>query len=87
MMYESPIEIIYNEMRYKINEKLVKALNYDRQQYEKGYRDAEPKKGKWTDLGGVIRWGCPHCHYAQEVRYNFCPNCGADMRGEEGEDE
>lgn len=40
----------------------------------------ERKKGIWTDLGGVIRWGCPHCHHTQEVRYNFCPNCGADMR-------
>lgn len=50
----------------------------------RGLPSAEHKKGEWTDLGGVIRWGCPHCHYAQEVRYNFCPNCGADMRGEQG---
>lgn len=43
----------------------------------------ERKKGEWTDIGGIIRWGCPLCHHAYEHRYNFCPNCGADMR--EGE--
>lgn len=43
----------------------------------------ERKTGRWVDIGGVIRYGCPFCHYAQEVHSNFCPNCGADMRGEE----
>lgn len=43
----------------------------------------ERKKGKWDDIGGIIRWGCPICHYAYETKYNFCPNCGADNRGEE----
>ena len=58
-MYESPIEIIQNDIAngirtkmendvcnvicsYGINvnrEELIKALNYDRQQYEKGYKD------------------------------------------------
>lgn len=45
----------------------------------------ERKTGKWDDIGGIIRWGCPICHYAYETKYNFCPNCGADMRGEEDE--
>ena len=39
-------------------------------------------KGKWNDIGGVIRWGCSLCHYAYDQKFNFCPNCGADMRGE-----
>ena len=45
--------------------------------------NAEPerKQSKWDDIGGVIRYGCPFCHYAQERKSNFCPNCGADMRG------
>lgn len=60
-MWESPIEIICNDIQYKVvdeyekqiinaiqsygisvnKEELVKALNYDRQQYEKGYADAK----------------------------------------------
>ena len=43
----------------------------------------ERKVGKWDDIGGVIRYGCPFCHNAQERKSNFCPNCGALMRGEE----
>lgn len=46
---------------------------------------AEPvqKTGKWNDIGGVIRWGCPICHHAYEVKSNYCPNCGARMECEE----
>ena len=60
-MYESPIDIIYNDIQYKVveefdknvvsavqsygidvnKEELLKALRYDRQQYEKGYADAK----------------------------------------------
>ena len=41
------------------------------------------KKGAWHDIGGVIRYGCPFCHHAYESKSNYCPNCGADMRGEQ----
>ena len=43
---------------------------------------AEPKTGKWIDGNWSIR--CSECGYSMPwaVR-NFCPNCGADMRGEE----
>ena len=53
--------------------------------YIKELPSAEPerKKGKWDDIGGVIRYGCPFCHHSQERKSNFCPNCGADMRGKE----
>ena len=40
------------------------------------------KKGKWNDIGGILRWGCPLCYHVYEFKENFCPNCGADMRGE-----
>lgn len=26
---------------------------------------------------------CPYCHRDSEYTYNYCPNCGADMRGTE----
>ena len=56
MSYESPIEIVYGKLRTKIEneiytvvqsydikvdkEELIKALKYDREQYDKGYSDA-----------------------------------------------
>lgn len=48
----------------------------------------ERKKGKWINEGRIIR--CNKCKigYAtvkgmkSALTYNFCPNCGADMRGE-----
>lgn len=49
----------------------------------KSLPSAEPKTGEWDDIGGFIRWGCPFCHHAYESRSNYCPNCGARMRGEE----
>lgn len=41
------------------------------------------QQGEWVDEG-VNGWKCNRCGYGVE-RYNntnFCPNCGADMRGE-----
>jgi len=62
--YESPIRMIVGEMetkmetdtmsviqRYGIDvdkEELIKALNYDREQYDKGYRDACNNKNLWN---------------------------------------
>lgn len=59
-MYQSPIEIIYNELKdyvedevyksvqsvgIKVNkEELIKALKYDRQMYEAGYKDGIKSK-------------------------------------------
>lgn len=50
--------------------------------------EPERKKGKWINRGRIIR--CSKCGtgYAavkgmkSALTYNFCPNCGADMRGE-----
>ena len=58
--------------------------------YEAGQRDAR-KKGRW------LSWGifddlakCSVCgkdsftlHFVNYQNFNYCPNCGADMRGEE----
>lgn len=54
-------------------------------------KSAEPerKKGKWIDET-FKPWGlvyhpykCDQCGEHSEADSNFCPNCGADMRGEE----
>ena len=45
----------------------------------------ERQKGKWIDDGDPLTLICDQCGY-RVARYNntnFCPNCGADMRGAE----
>ena len=53
--------------------------------------EPERKKGMWKisyadhEAFGVkpfFRY-CSECHGTTVHKYNFCPNCGADMRGEE----
>ena len=52
----------------------------------------ERKRGKWrrrlVDSGFNADWHCSECGWKtslEEHGYNFCPNCGADMR--EGDSE
>ena len=66
-------------------EELIKALAYDRGQYDKGYKDgkAARRKGHWiVDEDGNIK--CSECGQTC-VGDNYCEHCGADMR-EEKED-
>lgn len=53
---------------------------------------AQPQriKGRWKLLPGRddehIRYlHCSVCHFNGDYESNFCPNCGADMRGDEDE--
>ncbi len=52
---------------------------------------AEPKRGRWiykTDLitAPTGYWECSECKEGRLLyEANFCPNCGADMRGERDE--
>ena len=47
----------------------------------------ERKRGKWIDLGKdrIIRWQCSECGRKDTHIYNYCPDCGAEMRGEANE--
>lgn len=40
---------------------------------------AEVVHGEWVD--GYKRQSCSVCHYRGMRSWNYCPNCGADMRG------
>ena len=49
--------------------------------------DIEPKRGEWVNTAEPYMSDnivCSVCGYNSICEYNFCPNCGADMRG--GED-
>ena len=49
------------------------------------------KRGKWIKVNGKTAINCSacyHCSWSRSFedtvkRFNFCPNCGADMRGEQ----
>ena len=44
----------------------------------------ERKKGKWKPIsdGYVDIYECNQCGETEDYERNYCPNCGADMRGE-----
>lgn len=45
----------------------------------------KPKKGQWIVHNyalGKERYECSECGSRCNLEYNFCPHCGADMRGE-----
>lgn len=43
----------------------------------------ERKTGKWIELDFTEAWEykCDQCGRLSDFKDNFCPNCGADMRG------
>ena len=60
----------------------------EQEKYAAAYAAAmkrEPKKGEWSDYiainGQKIGARCSVCRLGFYYRTNFCPNCGADMRG------
>lgn len=104
-MYEPPIKLIMGEMQTQFEEncmravqsygfdvdknELVKALEYDRNQYEKGYADGRHdavevvKHGHWIDGfdtdGVLIDYDCSVCNMANDEKGDYCPKCGAKM--------
>ena len=45
------------------------------------------KKGRWFKPFnmGTYKYQCSECEKLSRAMYDFCPNCGADMRGESDE--
>lgn len=56
--------------------------------YIKNMSTVEPVRGEWIDNGipHSILSKCSACGYsAGAFSFNFCPNCGCDMRGEKND--
>lgn len=72
-------------MNYHINidkDDLIRALLYDREQYEKGYQDgktAMKKTGKWLINSDGYYPYCSQCKYEPKEMTRYCPNCGVEM--------
>ena len=56
--------------------------------YEAGYKQGKvdaleicpvPRRGKWNYFGW---YSCSECGYERYEKSKFCPDCGADMRGD-----
>ena len=54
---------------------------------EKRIAELMPEEGEWLDeqRGRWIYAKCNLCGKVQDVRSNYCPNCGAKMEGENDE--
>lgn len=52
--------------------------------------ESERKKGKWkrevlgstSGYGTTVMYQCSECEQMAISQYNYCPNCGTDMRKE-----
>ena len=56
------------------SDKIAKAL------YNAGYR--KQSEGEWESFPSLgNKYRCSHCKAKVESRTNFCPNCGAHMKG------
>jgi hypothetical protein len=106
-MYKSPIDIIYGQLetqlegeimkavyKYDINidkDELIRLLNNDRDQYNKGYADGRSDAvihGMWQKYTDYFTkrqtgWICTNCSAVTYDLSNgdtpFCPHCGAMM--------
>ena len=45
----------------------------------------EPKRGEWIDDDFVGQYRCSECDYYAIDEYDYCPSCGARMKGADDE--
>ena len=73
-------EDVVNALTKQIND----ALRLVPELYWRSQDVVERKRGEWYDRGSMS-CRCSNCGCKSTKEYNFCPHCGADMRGREDE--
>ena len=87
---QDALEIIDKMKEIYFDRKVILGKVYDQ---IKDMPSAEPeRKGNWVGIDDepCETFECDRCGFVLEdwiqgAFYNFCPNCGADMRGEQNE--
>ena len=79
---------IFDDYNVSVENGELEAYSRDRKRMcELPSAQPERKKGRWLadNRPGGGFWVCSCCKFpsAANVLYKFCPNCGADMRGEQ----
>lgn len=105
MSYESPIRIIVRDLETKMEndvfqvaqsygievdeDELMRALRYDRGQYEKGFDDGRKDRfcHQIKPYKDGKRWHCGQCSIAISRYWRFCQFCGQKIGWEEVENE
>lgn len=80
----------FHYCRFQFDGNCTSTGKYEKCEYRYLSEQIEPgrKKGKWIDKSDGIEGAWNYCSVCGEQAidlYDFCPNCGADMR--EGEEE
>ena len=84
-IYKTPTEIDEDGYELYTDMPTVNSLlthNKELSKRIKSLPPAEPKTGEWTNAG-VLTVRCSNCksEFHELEAMNYCPNCGADMRG------
>ena len=66
----------------KLRRKLEKDSTIDVEPFDMAIDALERKHGEWVLEHSSQLWECTNCHEREIRTTDFCPNCGADMRGE-----
>lgn len=101
MSYQSPIEVIYNDIEHSFEDaafkaiqkvdikvdrnELIKALEYDRGQYDKGYSDGRLDRDREIVRCGDCKWYFENENYETLDAIPFCdhPEGGGVTRGKQ----